>query len=216
MQSSDSRPDSVVIFGAGGHAKSVSDAALAQGLIVRAYIDVSPNLTSFLGRPVYPEFIREFADQGFIVFVAIGDNDVRARVQSSHKIAWPSVRIATIIHPTASIAGTATLSEGVAVLQGGVVGSYTQVGAGVIINSGGVVDHDCQISDFASIGPGATIGGSVDIGRQTQVGMGAVVRNNTSIGENTIIGAASYVHASVPSDVVAYGMPAQVIRARET
>lgn len=204
----------IIIFGTGGHAKSVSEAATAQGHVIEAYIGLTDDLSTFLGRPVYREFSQEFANRGLLAVVAIGDNFTRDRVQTGHTLRWPRLGLATVIHPSASVATTAKLSCGSVVLQGAAVGSHSVVGSGVIVNTGAIIDHDCHIGPFASIGPGVTVGGAAHIGRRSAIGIGSTVKNGIEVGDDTVIGSASYVHSSVGSQVVAYGAPAKVIRSR--
>lgn len=214
MPTDDPAKARLVVFGTGGHAKSVSEAATAQGFLVEAYIALEDRLLTFLGCPVYQKFEQEFADRGFLAIVAIGDNFTRERLQVEHAQTWPALGLATVVHPSASVAMTAKLGSGAVVLQGAVVGSHAEIGAGVVVNTGALVDHDCHVQPFASLGPGATLGGSVRIGRRSAIGIGATVSHGVAVGDDTVIGAASYVHSSVESGVVAYGVPARVIRPR--
>ena len=52
----------------------------------------------------------------------------------------------------------------------------------------------------------------IKIGEYTKVGMGSTIFDGVNVGNNTIIGAGSLVTKSVPDNVVAYGVPARVIR----
>jgi acetyltransferase-like isoleucine patch superfamily enzyme len=56
------------------------------------------------------------------------------------------------------------------------------------------------------------LGGTVHIGAGTHIGVGAVVRNNRSVGEWSVVGVGAAVVTDLPSDVVAYGVPARVVR----
>ena len=86
----------------------------------------------------------------------------------------------------------------------------------VIINTGASVDHDCLIDEGAHICPGVRLAGNVSVGRGTWVGIGSTVIQKVSIGQESVIGAASLVLKDIPSGVVAYGVPAKVIRKVET
>ena len=52
----------------------------------------------------------------------------------------------------------------------------------------------------------------VHIGKNCWLGAGVIVLPGVSIGDNTVIGAGSVVSKDIPSGVVAYGVPAKVIR----
>jgi galactoside O-acetyltransferase len=53
------------------------------------------------------------------------------------------------------------------------------------------------------------------IGRNVTIGMGANVIDGITIGENSTIGAGSVVTRNIPAHVVAYGVPAVVVREKE-
>jgi len=55
----------------------------------------------------------------------------------------------------------------------------------------------------------------VRIGRCAAVTLGVTVVDRISIGENTVVGAGALVLDSLPDNVLAYGSPARVVRARE-
>ncbi len=70
------------------------------------------------------------------------------------------------------------------------------------------------MDDFSSIAPGVTVGGTVRIGRRSAVSIGATVRHKLTIGEDSVVGAHSYLNRDLQGNVVAYGIPARVVRAR--
>ncbi len=52
----------------------------------------------------------------------------------------------------------------------------------------------------------------VVIGRDVWIGVGSIILKGSSIGDNSIIGAGSVVTGEIPSNVVAAGVPARVVR----
>jgi sugar O-acyltransferase (sialic acid O-acetyltransferase NeuD family) len=146
--------------------------------------------------------------------VAIGDNAARGAVLERVRHA-SDVEPATIVHPSAVIGHDATIGAGSILLASCVVGNGTQVGGGVLLGIRSSIDHDGVIADHASLGPGVTAGGSVRIGRTTAIGLGANVIHGVTIGDDTVVGAGATVLADLPSQVVAYGVPARVARSRQ-
>ena len=65
-----------------------------------------------------------------------------------------------------------------------------------------------------SIAPGATLGGNVRVGGGSAISLGVGVIHGITIGEDTVIGAGAVVVRDMPPGVVAYGVPARVIRTR--
>jgi sugar O-acyltransferase (sialic acid O-acetyltransferase NeuD family) len=112
-----------------------------------------------------------------------------------------------IVDPTAAIADTAVLRQGVFVGKNAVVNAGAAVGACAIINTGAIVEHDCVIGAFSHIATGAVLSGNVKIGRGTHVGAGASVRQGVSIGDNTTVGMGSVVLSDLPDGCTAYGVP---------
>jgi acetyltransferase-like isoleucine patch superfamily enzyme len=76
------------------------------------------------------------------------------------------------------------------------------------------VEHDCVVEDFASISAGSITGGYVRIGKHSAITLGVTIMDRLEIGENTVVGSGSLVTKSLPSNVLAYGNPAKVVRER--
>ena len=93
-----------------------------------------------------------------------------------------------------------------------VINPRARIGENVIVNTAASIDHDCVIEDGAHLCPGTHLAGGVNIGRGAWIGIGAVVSDHLQIGANSIIGAGAVVTHDIPNNVVAYGVPAKVIR----
>ncbi len=97
------------------------------------------------------------------------------------------------------------------------LGYQTDIGAFTYINAknGVLIEDQVQIGSHCSIYSISTIDnkeGEVSLKRNCRIGTHSVVMPGVSVGENSIIGAFSYVNKDIPANVVAYGVPAQVIR----
>ena len=57
-------------------------------------------------------------------------------------------------------------------------------------------------------------GGYVKIGKFSAITLGVTIMDRLEIGENTVIGSGSLVTKSIPSNVLAYGIPAKIIKNR--
>lgn len=106
------------------------------------------------------------------------------------------------------------VGEGTVLMAGSVVNSDTVIGKHCIVNTKASVDHDCDVSDFSSLAPGVTLGGTVTVGEFSAISVGASVAHSKVIGAHTVVGAGAVVVRDIPSLVVAYGIPARVVRAR--
>ena len=202
-----------VVYGAGGHARSVAEAIEASGSEVVAFVSDDMAGGELLGRPVVASIGQTTTDVD--VYLAVGDNFTRSVIWRDNADLLKLALVSPLIHPSASVSAYATLGSGSVVLQGAIIASGAQVGLGCVVNSGAILDHQSVMQDFSSLAPGATVGGQASIGRCSAVGIGASVKHGVMIGANTVLGAASYAHRDIPGGVVAYGVPARVIRHRE-
>jgi acetyltransferase-like isoleucine patch superfamily enzyme len=82
----------------------------------------------------------------------------------------------------------------------------------VIIITNAFIDHERNLQNGVHISPGVTLGGRVSIGAGPWIGVGASIIDHNTIGSGSIIGAGSVVVKDIPDGVVAYGVPAKVIR----
>ena len=98
-----------------------------------------------------------------------------------------------------------------------ILGKYTDIGAFSYINAceGVVIEDWVQIGSHSSIYSVSTIDdkkGRVVLKRNCRIGSHSLVMPGIAVGQNSIIGAFSFVNKSIPSNVLAYGTPAKVIR----
>lgn len=65
------------------------------------------------------------------------------------------------------------------------------------------------------ISPGATLAGNVRVGPLAHIGLGASIIEGVSVGTGSIIGAGAALVEDIPPWVVAVGVPAKIMRARQ-
>ena len=202
----------LIIIGAGGHARSVVDIALQNSdYEIVGCIDPAPG--DVLGVPVIggdTELEALFAAGVKCVFVALGDNHRR------HSLFDRAVSMGfepvNIISQQAIISPRAQLGKGVCVMAGATVNVNTVIGDNCIINTSCSIDHDCEIGKSSHVAPGVALSGTVRVGIGVHLGTGATVIDRISIGDWSYIGAGATVVHDIPPDVMAYGVPARVIR----
>jgi sugar O-acyltransferase (sialic acid O-acetyltransferase NeuD family) len=200
-------PERLAVFGAGGHAKVVIEAARAAGHeVIGVYDGDSAKVgREVLGVPVLgtEEEARTVSE---LFVVAIGDNRVREQV-AKH---LPE-RFASVVHPSAVLAESAKVAPGAMVMAGAVVQPDVLIDAHAIVNTSASVDHDDVLEPFSQVGPGAHLGGNVRVGRGAFVGLGASVIQGIHIGDYAVVGAGAAVVRPVPQDVTVAGVPARVL-----
>ncbi|MHA6485274.1 acetyltransferase [Paenibacillus sp. strain BS8-2] len=210
--------NTIVILGAGGHAKAVIDTIEQQAdyRIIGLLDKGKP-----IGEVVYGYEV--LGDESWLddsnhtvdgAIVAIGDNWTRGLVYQRVTRMRPNLKFVTAIHPSADIAKGASIGAGSVVMAGAFVGSDTSIGEHSVLYSHSLVEHDSRIGDFVSFAPKSATGGNVIVGDYTAIAIGVSIIHGVTIGEHSIIGAGSTVIRDVASLSVAFGTPARVIRSR--
>ena len=79
-------------------------------------------------------------------------------------------------------------------------------------------NHNCLFTtaehalDVEQRNEGLEVALPINIGNNVWIGAGIIVLGGVTIGDNTVIGAGSVVTKSIPSDVIAVGVPCKVLR----
>jgi len=210
----------IVIIGCSGHAKVVIDIVQTTGLysIVGLIDTYKAAGTHFCGYEILgtehdlADLMMRCSIRGGVV--AIGDNWTRFLVTERVRALAPELSFPAIIHPSAQVASTASIGSGSVILAGGIVNSDAQLGEFCIVSSKASLDHDSRMGRFASLMPGATVGGGALIGDFSSICLGSNVIHSVTVGAHTIVGAGATVVHDIPDHVVAYGIPARVVRSR--
>lgn len=201
----DHETEAIVVYGGGGHGKSVIDLLRELGnyRIVGVLDDSLVEGDEVLQQvPVLGggQKLAVLAKDGIrqAVNAVGGIGNVNSRMAVFDKLAAAGFRCPVIIHPTAFIERSAYLSEAVQVFPHAYIGSDVQVGFGCIINTGAIISHDCILGEYANISPGAILAGGVHIGNMTQIGMGVTINLNVNIGQRVQVGNGATVKVDVP------------------
>lgn len=210
----------LLMIGSSGHASVVTDIIEQQRIyeLVGFVEDFKAPGDDFIGYPILNnlDHLEEIiaSTHSASLFVAIGDNCKRAQVVETINSRRLHVPFATVVHPSAQIARTATIGEGTVIAAGVVISSLASAGRFCIIGARTSLGHHSRLQDFSSLAPGATVGAHVEVGECSAISLGATVIEKIRIGKNTVIGAGATVVNNIGSNVVAYGVPATVRRKR--
>lgn len=98
-----------------------------------------------------------------------------------------------------------------------ILGEKTDIGAFTYINSlaGVEIQDNVQIGSHCSIYSVSTIDdkkGLVRLLKNCKIGSHSVIMPGVTVGENAVVGAFSFVTKDIPSNTVAYGVPAKVMK----
>ena len=204
---------SLVVIGAGDHARIVLEGLEAAGRQVTGCVEVGGGVdpgrsvggVPLLGSLDDAEWIDAHQVRSFIV--ALGDN--RTRQSAFDRCLQRGLQPEVMIHPSATILGGAEVGAGSQVCAGAVVGVDARIGANAIINTLASVDHDDVIADHAFVAPGANLAGRVSVGAGARIGIGAAIREGIRIGEWATVAAGAVVIQDVPPHRRVAGVPAR-------
>ncbi|HVN96706.1 MAG TPA: acetyltransferase [Syntrophorhabdaceae bacterium] len=205
--------ESVIVIGAGGHAKVVVSTLIAAGVEVSKIYDDHADKwkSSIFGIPIVGPLSDIGDDSSVAAITAIGDNKTRKRVVAR----FPHLRWIAVVHPAAYVHPNARIGQGTVVFAKAVVQPDAVIGDHCIVNTGATVDHDCRIGNYVHISPGVNLAGDVQLLEGVFCGIGSKVINGITVGRWSSVGAGGVVVSDLPDASVAVGVPAKVIARAE-
>ena len=210
----------IVVFGSGGHARSISQEILKDKKYnFLGFVDE----TKAVGEIVIIHKSKKYRVIGSIakVFkkrkhfcgvIGIGLNHIRQKVFKDIIKVKKNFKFEKIISRDAIINKNVKIGDGSVIMSGAVVNIGTNIGNHCIINTSCSIDHDNNLDNFTSIGPGGITGGAVIIKKGSHIGIGSVVQQSIIINEGVIIGSNSFVNKNCNKKTVYFGSPAKKIR----
>jgi len=115
-------------------------------------------------------------------------------------------RFATLIHPTAVVAATAEIGEGVVVCPFCTVSDHVRLEDFAMLNFYASVGHDARIGRYAILSPYATVNGFSVLGEEAFLGSHVTVTAGRKLGDGVRVSANVAVHADVPPRTLVYGV----------
>ena len=204
----------LIVYGAGAHGSVLIEALTLAGRQVEPFLiddDTALHGNAIDGRVVRPPHRLDDLDPEAIELVnAVGSVGLpTARRQVYEKLHQLGYRFATVEHPSAIVAPSASIAKGAQLMAGSVVQTRASNGVNTIINTRAAVDHDCHIGAHCHLAPGVTLSGNVTVGDGCHLGTGAVVIQGVTIGEGSFIAAGAVVTKDLPSGSHVQGVPAK-------
>ena len=214
QESHNDQKEAIVMYGAGGHAKSVI-AVLERGnkWDLVGLLDDDPSIDSVLGYPVIGGrgSARDLLESGITqVHVSVGDNAARSRVAS--EMVAMGFTLVSVVDPTAVQFERTSVGLGAFIHVNAFLGAECRIGDLAIISVHVTVGHDSTLGDCVQLTPGVELGGNVRIGDRALLGLGAVVLPGVTIGTDVVVGAGSVINEDVEDNAVVAGVPARPLR----
>lgn len=207
---------SVIILGAGGHARVLLEVLKVNQMHPLGFIDVNTDLKGkkIDGIEVLGDEndLLNYKPQSIELVNGIGSTkSVQSRKEIYVKWKKKNYSFANVVHPGAWVSDTARLGEGVQIMAGAIVQPGVCLEENVVLNTAASVDHDCVVEAHAFLSPGCILNGGVRIGAETHVGSGAIVLQYLSTGKQCLLAAGSVVVKNVMDGEKVIGLPAKNI-----
>ena len=203
-----------IILGAGGHAKVLIDALGLLSVPVIGVTDVKKVKGSFCGVRIIgnDEAVFKYKAHEILLVNGLGSiADTTRRGELFCRFKGSGYSFATIVHPSAVVAGGVEIGEGVQIMAGAVVQTSSSIGDNTIVNTKASIDHDCAVGQHVHLAPGVILSGGVKVGDGAHVGTGAIIIQDLSVGANAVIGAGAVVVRSVIKQTRVFGVPAKEV-----
>lgn len=213
--------EKIFLFGGGVNAHCCIDIVHKTGAFTVAGIldSLHPIGSEIYGYPVLgrQEDLRELSKKhdvhsGFITFGYNWSRQALAEIIQSN---FPDFGFVNLIHPTASVGVDVELGMGILMLAQSSVNPGSRLADFVHVGLGSSLEHDGVMGSFSSMYGGVSTGGNVEMGKGSAAMLGSVIADGVKIGAQTVVGAGSVVLKDLPPNVLAYGVPAKVVRARK-
>lgn len=161
--------NSLLIVGAGGHGKVVSEVAEATGEYDKIDFidDVCPNA---VGKIADLERFYKIYDSAF---VGIGSNHMRSEL--IQRLAAIGYKLPVLIHPSAYISKSCKIAPATLVEPKAIINANAVIGIGCIVSVGAIVDHDAVLEDYVHVNSGAIVKARGKVAKETKLEAGQVV-----------------------------------------
>ncbi len=193
----------IIIIGAGGHARSITDVVESDGdFQIHGFVDSNLNIgDKFCGYDVIGSDddlsdILPHAENALIGIGQISNPNIRQNLFQLLK--EKGFKLPAISSPSSIISVNSFVGQGTIIMHGAIVNSGAKIGENCIINTGSIIEHDVEVGDNTHISTGVIVNGSSKVGKSSFIGSGSVIRNNINIGERCLVGMGSKVLNDLP------------------
>lgn len=209
----------IILVGTGGHAAEVREyihyhnrLKPEASLEILGFLDVNDQLYQHYG---YTEPYLGTAEDHKVIADAeymfcFGNMIYKEELVASYR--KQGAKFLTFIHPTALIAESSTIGEGVLISHNASVGPMTVIGDFNILNSRCTIGHDTVLKDYNFISPQVSLSGNTMVGSYNMFGVNSATIPEVNIGDNNTIGAGSIITKDVEDDGIIVGVPGKMIK----
>ena len=162
--------------------------------------------------PVLGRSILQTDTGSRVLAVPGGPLSFRKRKEHIDSLQLPAIRMATVIHPSASIGRGVQVGINCLVMAGVVITSNAVLEDHVCILPNSVVHHDSRIGAYTLMGSLVSVAGGTRIGSNCYIGSGSKIINGITIGDGVLVGLGSNVIRDVTAGITIAGNPAKQLK----
>ena len=149
------------------------------------------------------------------VYCPLGDNKLRVNFLSMAQ--GLGYETPNYIHPSALISPNVTIGKGVYILLGATIMPYAIIKDFVMISMGVHLAHHTVLEEGVFLSTGCNFGASIHAHKFAYCGISSTIMTGLhELGEDCLIGAGAVVIHDVPDRAVMAGVPAKVLRIKES
>ena len=205
----------LVIYGYGGHGLEVEELARIINIQENKwdrviFVDDTPSKIDNKKVFSFEDIISKHKPEDIEFMVGIGEPVIREKI--FNKVKERGYNFATLVHPSASVAGNARIEEGTVICYNAYVSVDTYLAENSLVQPMSVVGHGCMIGKNSVISAFVSMGGNSRIGDNSFVGMNVPIKQGAVIGSGSVVGMGSVVVRDIPDGVVAVGNPARPMK----
>jgi len=141
----------------------------------------------------------------------IGVGDVEIKKKIVEKLEARSARFLTLIHPTAIVANTAKIGQGVFICPFVTVGDHAQLDDFIILNIYSCCAHNSKIGKYCTLSPYAAVTGFAILEDEVFLGTHSTIIPGKKVGYRSKVSANSVVMRDVPSNKIVFGVPGKAV-----
>jgi sugar O-acyltransferase (sialic acid O-acetyltransferase NeuD family) len=136
---------------------------------------------------------------------AIGLIDIKRQVIET--LVGKGARFVSLVHPTALVADTARIGQGVIICPFATVSDQVELGDYVMLNFYASCGHDARVGAYSILSPYATLNGFSVLAEEVFLGTHATVTASRRVGARSKVSANSLVMHDVAPRTLVYGVP---------
>lgn len=204
----------IVIVGAGGFGREVyrwaKDSLPGAQYRVKGFLSSRPEDLDGFGfkEKILGDDVSYALQENDRFVFAIGS--IEAKKRSVERMKARGIKCVTLIHPSAVVASSARLGEGVILCPFALVSDHVVLGDFVIMNFYSSCGHDTKVGKYGMFSPYATANGFVTMDDEVFLGTHATVTGYRRVGVGAKISANSVAMEDVQAGGFVFGVPGKV------